>query len=59
MKDKIKAVLKNEGMTWEKLAELEGLESKGGYRSTLIRRAERLQKTFDLLGYDVVFIKKK
>lgn len=59
MKDKIKAVLKNEGLTWEKLAELDGGKQKGSYRQTLIARAEKLQKTFDLIDYEVFFVKKK
>jgi len=58
MKDKIKAVLKNEGLTWEKLAEMDGGQGKGSHRQNLIARAEKLQRTFDLIDYEVIFVKK-
>ncbi|PYF68487.1 hypothetical protein [Pedobacter nutrimenti] len=59
VKDKIKEVLKNEDLTWEKLAELDGGQGKGSYRQNLIKRVEKLQSTFDLIGYEIVLKKVK
>lgn len=58
-KDKIKEVLKNEGLTWQKLAELDGGQSKGSHRQNLIKRAEKLQSTFALIGYEIILQKIK
>jgi hypothetical protein len=49
IKEQLKGVLKKEGLTWQKLAELDEGEGRGrgSYRQTLLARLVKVQETFE------------
>lgn len=58
IKDNIKEVLKAEGLSWRKLAELNGSPDHSNLKKNVERWFTRLNTLLDKIGYEIV-IKKK
>ncbi|PYF68502.1 hypothetical protein B0O44_11289 [Pedobacter nutrimenti] len=58
-KDKIKEVLKKEGVTWAQYTETAGYKSIGGFRKILFNHLDKLTKFLAMIGYEIVIKKIK
>ena len=52
-KDKIKEVLKNEGLTWAEYTDTAGYKSAGGFRKILFNHLDKLTKFLGVIGYEI------
>jgi hypothetical protein len=58
IKEKLKEVLKNEDLTWRKLAEINGSPDHSNLKKNVERWALKLNAVLNKIGYEIVLKKK-
>ena len=57
-KDKFLQFVKDENLSWQKLADMSGKKYRGTYRNDFIRALNRMDSLLNKIGVEIIFKKK-